>query len=122
MAAGIGTVIQLIIVLAVFGGIGYAIVKASEATDAAVKSTKEKLEARGVNLSSKGAAIKTDRRAYTAEETADQLQRGIMQGWKHSKFDVGGALAYTTRLAGSSHDKNKAEYEKIHGPKQKKSQ
>ncbi|BGP23185.1 hypothetical protein JCM10295v2_002079 [Rhodotorula toruloides] len=45
---------------------------------------------------------------------------GLMKGWKSSQFNVPWMLAKTTGLGGSRHDKNKDEWEKKYGPKQKR--
>lgn len=47
----------------------------------------------------------------TMEETQDSLQAGIFKGWKASTFNVPSTLKYGTGLGGSSHDKQKAEWE-----------
>lgn len=46
----------------------------------------------------------------TAEETSDKLQSSLMKGWKSAQFNIPTVLK-GTRLAGSAHDKNKAEYD-----------
>ncbi|KAM0788482.1 hypothetical protein ACM66B_001615 [Microbotryomycetes sp. NB124-2] len=86
----------------------------------AINSTKQTLSERGVNVTSSGVAIKTDRPQVTAEQSADAARSGIMKAWKASSFEVPWALSKASNLAGSTHDKNKAEWEAVHGPKKHK--
>ncbi|GEM07044.1 hypothetical protein Rt10032_c02g1061 [Rhodotorula toruloides] len=86
----------------------------------AMQSTEQALEKQGVSVSKDGVAVKTEKRALTQEETEERLQRGLMKGWKSSQFNVPWMLAKTTGLGGSRHDKNKDEWEKKYGPKQKR--
>lgn len=62
------------------------------------------------NVGIASVAVKTDRRAMTQEQTQDKLQSSIMRAWKATQFNVPGVLK-GTRLAGSAHDKNKADYD-----------
>ncbi|SGZ29676.1 BQ5605_C050g12474 [Microbotryum silenes-dioicae] len=83
-------------------------------------STKDSLAHQGVSISSKGVAVKTEKRQVTAEETADKMRNGIMKGWEASTFKVPSSLAHSSNLAGSTHDKQKTEYEAKYGPKKHK--
>ncbi|GAA5831100.1 hypothetical protein JCM3766R1_006235 [Sporobolomyces carnicolor] len=109
--------IKLVVTLAVFSAIFVGIRFGVAAYNAALSSTKQNLQARGVNVSADGVSVKTDRRALTVEETQDKLQRSIMNGWKSATFSVPWLLQKTTNLGGSKHDKDKEEWEKKHGPK-----
>ncbi|SCV67895.1 BQ2448_5506 [Microbotryum intermedium] len=71
-----------------------------------------------INLHS--VAVKTDKRQVTAEETADKMRSGLMKGWKASTFKVPSSLAHASNLAGSTHDKEKSDWEAKHGPKKHK--
>lgn len=46
----------------------------------------------------------------TLEESQDKLQSSLMKGWKAAQFNIPSVLK-GTRLAGSAHDKNKAEHD-----------
>lgn len=65
------TIIKLVMTLSVIGGLLYAVNVAIQATQAAVASTKESLAGKGINVNSSGVAVKTDKRAFTQEDTAD---------------------------------------------------
>ncbi|GAA6007800.1 hypothetical protein JCM11491_003968 [Sporobolomyces phaffii] len=109
--------IKLVITLLVFAGVIQGIRFAVIAYNAALSSTKENLQKRGVNVSADGVSVKTDKRALTVEETQDRLQRSLMQGWKSATFSVPWLLQKTTNLGGSKHDKDKEDWEKKYGPK-----
>ncbi|GAA5923057.1 hypothetical protein JCM1841_000297 [Sporobolomyces salmonicolor] len=109
--------IRLIVTLAVVAALIYAIRLAVNIVNEFTTSTKKQLQDRGVHISKDGVAVKTDKRAMTMEETEDRLQRSIMKGWKATTFEVPWVLQKTTHLGGSSHDKNKSEYENKYGAK-----
>ncbi|GAA5935859.1 uncharacterized protein JCM15063_001827 [Sporobolomyces koalae] len=109
--------IKLIVTLSVFAVLVIAIRWGVVAFNAAIDTTKQNLQRRGVDVSADGVSVKTDKRALTAEETQDRLQRSIMQGWKATTFSVPWLLQKTTNLGGSKHDKDKQEWEKKYGPK-----
>lgn len=69
--------IKLVVTLAVFSAIFVGIRFGVAAYNAALSSTKQNLQARGVNVSADGVSVKTDRRALTVEETQDKLQRCV---------------------------------------------
>ncbi|GAA5998755.1 uncharacterized protein JCM10292_007211 [Rhodotorula paludigena] len=108
---------RLIVTLLILAAVAYGAVLAFKAITEGIDSAKKSLEAKGVKVNSTGASVKTDRRAYTQEETEDRLQRGLMKGWKNTTFNVPWTLNKVTNLGGSKHDKNKQEWEKTHGPK-----
>ncbi|GJN87167.1 hypothetical protein Rhopal_000112-T1 [Rhodotorula paludigena] len=122
---------RLIITLLILAAVAYGAVLAFKAITEGIDSAKKSLEAKGVKVNSTGASVKTDRRAYTQEETEDRLQshcrgalgssaaaeEGLMKGWKNTTFNVPWTLNKVTNLGGSKHDKNKQEWEKTHGPK-----
>ncbi|SCZ94047.1 BZ3500_MvSof-1268-A1-R1_Chr6-1g08386 [Microbotryum saponariae] len=116
----IWNLIKLFLTLAIFGGLAYTVKLIMAAWKSAVTSTKDSLAHQGVSISSKGVAVKTDKRQVTAEETADKMRSGIMKGWKASTFKVPSSLAHASNLAGSTHDKHKTEYEAKYGPKKHK--
>ncbi|POY72504.1 hypothetical protein BMF94_4330 [Rhodotorula taiwanensis] len=111
---------RLVVTVAVLAGLAYMIRLVVKAINEGVDSAKGTLQQKGVNVSTTGASIRTDKRAVTQEELGDQMQRGLMKGWKASTFNVPWALTKTTHLGGSRHDKNKEEWEKANGPKQYK--
>ncbi|GAA5855840.1 hypothetical protein JCM8547_000381 [Rhodosporidiobolus lusitaniae] len=114
------TIFKLLTTLAVLAAIGYAIKLALDAVNDAVAQGKQALDKKGVSISKSGMAVKTDRRALTQEETEDKLQRSLMKGWKNSTFQVPWLLQKTTNLGGSTHDKQKEEWEQTHGPKKRR--
>ncbi|GAA6011386.1 hypothetical protein JCM10207_008322 [Rhodosporidiobolus poonsookiae] len=120
MSSTVWVWIKLLITLGIAGALLYGIKVAVDAVQQAVVQGKDTLNKRGVTLDKSGMSVKTDRRAMTQEETEDRLQRGLMKGWKASTFEVPWLLQKTTNLGGSSHDKNKTEWEKTHGPKKHK--
>ncbi|GAA5903750.1 uncharacterized protein JCM6883_005102 [Sporobolomyces salmoneus] len=117
MASNVWAWIKLIFTVLVFGVLFIGIRFGVAAYNAAISSTKENLQKRGVNVSADGVSVKTDRRALTVEETQDRLQRSLMQGWKSATFSVPWLLQKTTNLGGSKHDKDAKEWEEKHGPK-----
>ncbi|GAA5917064.1 hypothetical protein JCM5296_004078 [Sporobolomyces johnsonii] len=108
---------RLLVTLAVVAVLIYGIRLAVNIVNEFTSSTKKQLQDRGVHISKDGVAVKTDKRPMTMEETEDRLQRSIMKGWKATTFEVPWVLQKTTHLGGSTHDKNKAEYEKKYGAK-----
>ncbi|ORY74304.1 hypothetical protein BCR35DRAFT_306761 [Leucosporidium creatinivorum] len=120
MAATLWTIIKLIVTIALLGGFLFAVMLAVRAFNSAVASTKESLAGRGVNISSSGVAVKTEKRAKTAEESADAARSGLMKAWKSSSFKVPYLLSKGSNLGGSRHDKDKEEWESKYGPKKHK--
>ncbi|GAA5901166.1 hypothetical protein JCM8208_002293 [Rhodotorula glutinis] len=112
--------LKLVVTLFVLALLGYGAKLALAAISDSINSAKAAMEKKGVAVSSSGASVKTNKRALTQEETEDRIQRGIMQGWKASSFNVPWALGKVSNLTGSTHDKNRAEHEKKYGPKKSK--
>ncbi|KAK4053449.1 hypothetical protein OIV83_001616 [Microbotryomycetes sp. JL201] len=113
-------VIKLVLTVTTLIALAIVIKLVVDAVQQAVKSTKKNLSDRGVNISSSGVAIKTERQQVTTERSADAARAGIMKAWKASTFNVPWALSKASNLSGSTHDKNKEEWEAIHGPKKHK--
>ncbi|TNY20841.1 hypothetical protein DMC30DRAFT_416578 [Rhodotorula diobovata] len=112
--------LKLVVTLVILAALGYAAKLALAAINESINSAKSAMEKKGVQVSSSGASVKTNKRALTQEETEDRIQRGIMKGWKASSFNVPWALGKVSNLSGSTHDKNREEHEKKYGPKKSK--
>lgn len=109
--ATVATLVKLLLVLAVVAGASYAISLGLAAFKDAVSKAKGELAGKGISLTESGVAVKTDKRAFTQEETQDKLQRGIAKGFGAASFNVPWVLGASS-LAGSSHDKHKAEHDR----------
>ncbi|BGP54256.1 hypothetical protein JCM8202_001392 [Rhodotorula sphaerocarpa] len=109
--------IRLILTLAVVAMLVYGIRLIVLGIQEGIQSAKGNLQQRGVNVSASGASVRTQKRGVTQEQIGDQLQRGLMKGWKAATFNVPWALSKATHLGGSRHDKNREQWEKDYGPK-----
>ncbi|RDX50636.1 hypothetical protein K466DRAFT_601811 [Polyporus arcularius HHB13444] len=75
--------VSLVVTLAIFVGVGYLIVNARKAFSGAVESTKDSLKSKGVNVSSHGLSVKTDKR-LDREQYLDATQRGFIKAFNAS--------------------------------------
>ncbi|RPD53555.1 hypothetical protein L226DRAFT_613846 [Lentinus tigrinus ALCF2SS1-7] len=70
--------VSLVVTLAILAGVGYLIVNARKALSGAFESTKDSLKNKGVDLSSHGLSVKTDKR-FDREQYLDATQRGFIK-------------------------------------------
>jgi len=68
----------LIFTLAILGGILYLVFHTNKAMNGAVRTAKEKLESKGLHVSSTGVAVKTEKR-FDREAYMDATQRGLVR-------------------------------------------
>jgi hypothetical protein len=68
----------LIFTLAILGGILYVVFHTNKAMNGAVRTAKEKLESKGLHVSSTGIAVKTEKR-FDREAYMDATQRGFVR-------------------------------------------
>ncbi|KAK7443757.1 hypothetical protein VKT23_015540 [Stygiomarasmius scandens] len=81
-------IIALLITVAVFGGITVGVLALVRTFSEGVKSTKEKLKERGVDVSKGGVSVKTSKR-FDHERYVDATQRGIIRAMGASS--IGGS-------------------------------
>ncbi|THV00795.1 hypothetical protein K435DRAFT_434439 [Dendrothele bispora CBS 962.96] len=71
-------ILSLVVTVAVFGGIVVGVLAVVRSFSEGVKSTKEKLKERGVDVSKGGVSVKTSKR-MDRESYVDATQRGIIR-------------------------------------------
>jgi len=80
-----GETIGLIVTLAIFGGVIYAVVTIANKMNQAVASTKESLKSKGYHISESGVAVKTSAR-MDRESYIDATQRGVLKTMNAASF------------------------------------
>ncbi|KAF6754735.1 hypothetical protein DFP72DRAFT_898651 [Ephemerocybe angulata] len=70
-------VIALVLLIGVAGAFVYGVMFVIKQIDAGVATTKESLKAKGLDISSKGVSLKTDKR-FDREDYLDATQRGFI--------------------------------------------
>jgi len=78
-------VVVLVITASIFGGIIYGIMAVSKTVDQGVKSTKEALKSKGLDISEHGVKVKTDGR-FDREQYVDATQRGMIKAMGAASF------------------------------------
>ncbi|KIK58990.1 hypothetical protein GYMLUDRAFT_45015, partial [Collybiopsis luxurians FD-317 M1] len=99
--ADLGDFIALIVTIAVFAGIIYAIVSVRGSVSEGVKSTKDKLKEKGYDISDKGLAVKTSKR-MNREDYVDATQRGLIRAMGAASFRSNAADGSPTAPSPSS--------------------
>jgi len=87
--ANFGDFLALLATIAVFGGIIYGILYVMGSVSEGVKSTKDKLKEKGLDISDKGVSVKTSKR-MNREDYVDATQRGLIRAMEASSFGTQG--------------------------------
>ncbi|KAI0808299.1 hypothetical protein C8Q74DRAFT_1363695 [Fomes fomentarius] len=75
--------LSLFLTLSIFAAIAYVYLNAKKAWSGAVASTKDSLKSKGMDLSSSGLSVKTDKR-FDREQYLDATQRGFIKAFNAS--------------------------------------
>ncbi|KAF7320939.1 hypothetical protein HMN09_00180600 [Mycena chlorophos] len=78
--------------IAVFGGIIYVVLLVVRGVSQGVENAKEGLKTKGVHITDKGVALKTDKR-FDREDYVDATQRGLINVVNASSINKGGAAS-----------------------------
>ncbi|KAJ7163830.1 hypothetical protein C8R43DRAFT_1122792 [Mycena crocata] len=84
--------ISLLVTVAVFGGIIYAVLSVVRSVSQGVESAKEGLKTKGLHITDQGVSVKTSKR-FDREDYVDATQRGFVKAVNASSFRKGGAAA-----------------------------
>jgi len=86
--AGIADVFSFLLTVTLLGGALYAIVYLVQAVNRGVARTKADLKSKGMDISSSGVSVKTDKN-FDRQDYLDATQRGIMRAMDASSFRQG---------------------------------
>ena len=85
---GLMDIISLLVTVAIFAGVIYGVIFATQLINSGVKSTKESLKRQGVDISDHGVKVKTNKR-FDREDYVDATQRGIIKAMGAASFRRG---------------------------------
>ncbi|KAI0341295.1 hypothetical protein BDW22DRAFT_1429972 [Trametopsis cervina] len=81
-----GDYLSLTLTLSLIAALVYGVLYINQSVRKVVSSTKEQLHNRGIDVSAKGASVKTHTKLQNREEYFDATQRGIVKALSKSSF------------------------------------
>ena len=94
-------IISLLVTVAIFAGVIYGVIFATQLINSGVKSTKESLKKQGVDISDHGVKVKTNKR-FDREDYVDATQRGIIKAMGAASFRRGDETSNPGSPSGSA--------------------
>ncbi|KAF4614666.1 hypothetical protein D9613_003210 [Agrocybe pediades] len=106
--------LSLIVTVSVFGGVIYGVVFLVQSINEGLKSTKESLKQKGVDISASGVSVKTSKR-FDREDYVDATQRGLIKTMNAASFKRSDSIESSSAPKmerGSSYSSTKSAEEK----------